>query len=400
MLITIFMIIKFSRAQNFCDLDTYCKNCLNCTNCYCNFYNGYCSYKKNEFNISREFLIDNIYCYVNFEEIGNICGESFINISDIKDYTKVINFNSTNIKNFTCYYYFYNEDLNNNFRIRIQKNGIYSPKFNTFFIIYDNYYDLKNETFSNVTVTDTYFEIEETNFSIIAFYLDFESSENIEQLSLIFNNYYNIPTIETFYPEILNTSLLVNLSLTYPILTNDTQPVFLIPTSMEVNVTDVLDPNQKANIISDKSSKGLLIGIIIGGISLVIVIIITVVLLKKRYVNKDRESSNISYITQGPTVSDMENTKKEIDILINQFQSGMFVKNKIKDYNNCTLCQDQFTENQIIIQTKCGHIFHRHCFRNYMYKDFRYSKKCPKCHNIFLSLENINEPKILYIENN
>ena len=55
--------------------------------------------------------------------------------------------------------------------------------------------------------------------------------------------------------------------------------------------------------------------------------------------------------------------------------------NKIKqvyDDKNCSICLDDFKDEDEVYQLKCSHVFHKSCFDEW----FKRSNKCPLCKNI------------------
>ena len=57
------------------------------------------------------------------------------------------------------------------------------------------------------------------------------------------------------------------------------------------------------------------------------------------------------------------------------------------DYNNCTICMEDFIDNKSkIITSKCGHIFHQKCFEKWVYKNI-ICPKCPNCNYFILGPE-------------
>lgn len=344
LILLLIIIFKTSKFQNYCDLYNYCNNCFYCgfnnNKCNCNFYNGYCfDGNSNQLIYYRDFLRNYDGCYSNEGDQLDICGESFISIKSGESSSR--NIYSTNNYNFFCYYSIskYNSDLANKLRVRIQrKENLYSA-FNVFFIIYDNNFKIKNETLSNIYVTDNYMEIIEDNCQIISMYLEFDNPLDILELSLSFFS-ENSEEIETTVPE---------------------------------TITQI-----KILSSSSSSSLGIFIGIAIGGIFFITIIVIIVIKIKK---NKKSEGKKLELM--------LEN-KFKVDNLLKKYKKNLYDKNLIKNCTKCIICDKDFIEySDIVITTNCVHTFHETCFKNGIYSNI-INPKCPKCYTSILDSKSEN----------
>jgi len=73
-----------------------------------------------------------------------------------------------------------------------------------------------------------------------------------------------------------------------------------------------------------------------------------------------------------------ENVKIVVpDNFLDNLKSDSFNKNKHL-LNNCTICLDNFEDNEKIILLECNHNFHKNCIEKWLKE---YSYKCPLCRN-------------------
>lgn len=70
---------------------------------------------------------------------------------------------------------------------------------------------------------------------------------------------------------------------------------------------------------------------------------------------------------------------EEVD-KISQIQEEKYdiLKFKKKNYiRECTICQEEFTEGEVLKKLNCNHYYHKHCIKDWLL----YNKKCPLCKN-------------------
>ena len=366
-LLIIYIIIDFSfgQTENYCDLSHYCNNCTICGSqngnyCSCNFYNSYCL---NEGSSRSRFLNDFILkydgCLTSNGNMENICGTSDISIESGE--SKTIRIQSTSQTDFVCYYNIKKSQNNDNkMVITIQKEGTQLPGFDLYLIRYNSNNQSVITTLSD-TVLSNNIEIEDSDCQKVSVYFDVENPQNIEKISL---NFLNKNEEESTTP------------------TTTTSPV-VIPRPSK----------------SSSSNKGLIYGLVIGGIALVIVIILGIVLaLKCR--NKDNKiiipnetnNNTINNNTSLPLnnypeyVKIMNGNKEKMD---NLFKTELLPKiynknNTTNDCYNCTICMEDYIDNKsVVVTTKCGHTFHQKCFKNWVYKNI-ICPKCPNCNYLIL----------------
>ena len=357
LLLLLILNIQLYKFQNYCDIYNNCDNCLYCgfnndNKCTCSLNNGYCFDEySNQLIYYRDFLLNYDGCYSNEGELLNICGESFFYINNGENH--IINLKSTSISNFVCNYRImkavYNP--NTNLKIRISRNGNLSPEFNLFLIVYDNNYNIKTETSSNVLITDSYLEIDEYNCQNISMYLEFKNSQYIEELSLTFFHGYS---------ELIDST-----------------------DSMEVTERTPTSQNPPLN----NSKTGLLIGIIIGGIAIVIEIIIIIILIYKKINKKKKEIIGIPDINYSlKDLKEMVEKKEKADKLLKELKKNVYNKKIIRD-SKCALCNENFIDTSIVITIECKHTFHEKCFNNFIKRDFN-CRRCPICNYLILGSDN------------
>ncbi len=72
-------------------------------------------------------------------------------------------------------------------------------------------------------------------------------------------------------------------------------------------------------------------------------------------------------------------TKGEIEVIIiyksQKIPSIKYNKLTYKNSDKCTICQFEFTENELLRKLSCGHLYHRSCVDEWLTKE----KKCPVC---------------------
>ena len=64
----------------------------------------------------------------------------------------------------------------------------------------------------------------------------------------------------------------------------------------------------------------------------------------------------------------MEKNKKLANNLLKEIKLEIYDKNII-NCTKCTICKEDFIDKlSRVVITKCGHIFHKHCLQNHIYK--------------------------------
>ena len=58
--------------------------------------------------------------------------------------------------------------------------------------------------------------------------------------------------------------------------------------------------------------------------------------------------------------------------------SQVYYKNNKFDNFECSICFDEFKENELLKQLRCKHIFHKECLSQWLLNE----KKCPICNKI------------------
>lgn len=397
-IIYIFLLIKLSTEedQNYCNLNINCNNCNYCgtTNkdyCSCNFYNGFCFNETSKLHkFSSNFLLNYDGCLTNNGNWENICGKSNIILEDGE--TKTINFESTNEKDFLCYYNFQKKENNDKLMgITIRRKGNQTSKFDIYYIkYYNNNNNNEVRIFSDKILNERdHYDFIEYNCDKISFYLDLEDPQNFDELSLLF--YYEDNRRNQGSTDIPPTSI--------PTIPNSTE-----------NIINILKPKS-----SSSSNTGLIIGLLVGGIALISGIILAVVLITKNIKrnkgnnilnNSSINSNNIDISTKKYSkYNDIKNTNtnKMDNLLKTELLPKKYHKNTVNndEYNKCTICQEDFIDNNsIIITTKCGHTFHHTCFKNWAYNNI-ICPKCPNCNDLILGpesnidLENFSIPSTM-----
>ena len=370
----IFYISSVLNQENICDLDHFCDNCTYCGNnnnyCSCNFFNIYCLNSDSSKKVSYDFLRNYDGCITSNNNKEDICGESDILLSN--DESKTITFPSTNSENILCYYNFRKSDLNNNkMSVILRKNGLEFPKFDLYYLTYNNNTLIRNGGISSSNARD-YLEIIQNNCNKYSIYLHIEDPEYLNELSM------------TFY-FIGDSS------------SETTTPTTTTPTSPRIR-----------NESSGSSHTGLIIGLIVGGVALVVGIVIAIILINNYRKKKSKKVITNSSINELTTNNynynefyNIINTNKEK--MDNLFKTELlpitYTKNNTANDNyKCTICMEDFVENSSsVLTTKCGHTFHYKCFKNWTYKNI-ICPKCPNCNYLILgpesdiNLENISVP--------
>ncbi len=77
--------------------------------------------------------------------------------------------------------------------------------------------------------------------------------------------------------------------------------------------------------------------------------------------------------------TDSENETINENEFNSNFQVFKYKKNELETETNvCSICIDEFQEEQEIIKLSCNHIFHYNCIKSYL---LNYNNKCPLCRN-------------------
>ena len=343
-----YIIITLSSEQQdiYCHESRKCNNCTICgsdTNdyCSCSFSNFYCLDDLNNLTMIPDFIVPYDGCLKNSNDLLNICGDSNIGL-DIGS-NETINFKSSSKSNFICYYSIRKIMNNNNdIKISVYKEGNEKIYFTMVFVIYYNYDQIRITTLSDMVTYSNFFWLNESKVEKISLFINILDGKDM-------NKIYISSAIEN-----------------YPI----------IKITYETN--------------SNKKTKGIIFGIIIGTVFIIIVIIIVVII--KRYTYKPKiiivnnsEKKPPIYIQQ------IKSNKLKVDDLFKkELTPKMFSKKDIiNDCYKCTICLEEFKDGKsIIVTTKCGHSFHFNCFKNWVYKNIL-SPKCPNCNHPIIDCPNI-----------
>ena len=349
----IYVIISYSFEQNqsYCNYNTDCSNCIICgtdTNnyCSCNFENTHC---KNESDNTFTFLPDFLASYdgcISNKNTLNICGESNININ-IGD-NKTIYFQSySDPKDVICYFNIKKTVNNNNdILITMRKSGNEKLLFNAYFIVYYNNEQMKISSFKTLLYYGNTYSINEEMVEKISLYVEILDGKNIDDLSISFS-IENKPIIKITY---------------------------------ENN--------------SNNKNRNLFLGITLGSIGFLIIVII-IACIVRCYRNKENAKLILVPVNNQKTPKNsleerINTNKKEMNHLLETelIPTKYYKKNIINDCYKCTICLEEFKENQsIIITTKCGHSFHYKCFKNWAFKNILFPK-CPNCNHPILKNQN------------
>lgn len=347
LLLNILIIISLEQNKNYCDLDHNCDNCLICGEdsnnyCSCNFYNTYCKTNNNSngYTVVSDFLYNYNDCINNNGNMENICGNSNLDID--LGINKTIKMKSSNNKNFFCYYNVKKINNNNNeINIKIKKETNDYIYFNIFFIVYYNNDKIKISSWINTLAKTNSIEIIEYEAQKISVYIDIPDGQNIDKISVIFGMEYK--TIKKIRYEV-NSS------------------------------------------VNEKIIYGILLAIL--GLVLILLIICLVLYCKNKKINNSKCSVNQNH--KNPTLEAIVNSNKEkIENLLKTDlrPKKYFKKNAVNNCFNCTICLEEFEEGiSIVVTTKCNHIFHYRCFKNWVYKNI-FIPKCPNCNISIINLD-------------
>ena len=133
----------------------------------------------------------------------------------------------------------------------------------------------------------------------------------------------------------------------------------------------------------------LIFGIILG-ILVLIVIILGIFLIKKCCFQKEIKDQILSNEMITSHISNMTQINKNKEEVNKLFKTELIPTKYIKsnsDNNKCTICQEDFKNDSSIITTKCKHIFHFGCFKNWVFNNI-ITPKCPNCNKPILEQNN------------
>ena len=144
--------------------------------------------------------------------------------------------------------------------------------------------------------------------------------------------------------------------------------------------------------INSSSKKILIIFGIILGVLVLVAIILTIFLIKKCCFQKpikEQITANELITSHMSNMLLMSKNKEEIDKLFKTelIPTKYFKSNQADDFNKCTICQEDYKNGSSIITTKCKHIFHFECFKNWVYNNITIPK-CPNCNKPILESDN------------
>ena len=74
----------------------------------------------------------------------------------------------------------------------------------------------------------------------------------------------------------------------------------------------------------------------------------------------------------------------------NRYKKIIFDEEK-EYYDSCTICLDDFDNNEKLLKLKCNHIYHEKCIKIW----FKNKSNCPNCNSSFSSDDNISPISIV-----
>ena len=95
---------------------------------------------------------------------------------------------------------------------------------------------------------------------------------------------------------------------------------------------------------------------------------------------KELYPNNNDQTTMDKIFNENKNNNKESNIVkdkIKKFPQIYYKKNEFDNFE-CFICIDEFKENELLKQLKCGHIFHKECLGQWLLKN----NNCPICNKI------------------
>lgn len=336
----------------FCDKTQYCSNCSLCGKdnnnyCSCNFNNAFCiDEENNNYKFISDFLFDYDGCMNNNNEFYEICGSSNINLEI--GIINTIQFSSKNEKDVLCYYNAKkSSNNNNNLLINIKKESSNYIDFSIFLVYYQNNENIKISSISNIRgKTPVYYNLSETHVEKVSLYISINDASNIGDLSI------------DFYVE----------------------------TNFITKISKEIDSNKIVKIVL----------IVIVSILGVLIIIIIILLIRKCKMKKNLEEK----MKKNNRLS-LSETKNKDKLIMNILQSNellpkIFYQNGIaSDHYKCTICLENFKDGvSVVTNTKCGHIFHFNCFKNWIEKNI-IKPKCPNCNKFILKQGEILDKNIV-----
>ena len=335
-----------NEKKNYCDKNQQCKDCQMCgkdTNnyCSCNFNNIYC-YDNHPGNITvlSDFLLNYDGCLSNNGMTEKICGVSDINLDSKNNNKAIIKFEKTYLMDFVCYYVI-NKLNNNTVIISIKKEGNEVIYFNLHLVIYYNFDQIKVSSKTKILGSSNNLEINELNVDKLSMYIDIEDASNLNKLSINISLGDNNIKIIKYYTD------------------------------------------------SNKTTKYIIYGVIIGVVAIIIIIIIICLIRrnkrKKRVIDYSVSAAPIN-ISQQSTLN--KSSKKIINDLFKKelIPKIYYRKDVTNDCYKCTICLEDFKEGlSKVVSTRCNHIFHFDCFKNWIYNNCDFPK-CPNCNNPILNI--------------
>jgi len=163
-----------------------------------------------------------------------------------------------------------------------------------------------------------------------------------------------------------------------------------IPESFQLNPFTIKIETEKNGI-----NLPLLIGLIVVLVVCAVTIIVVIIIINK-YKEKQEEAEILRLQEErNEELKKKIERQKEIKLKIeNLFVKGgeLEAKPYLKEYeqkygNNCTICLEQFVEEQSMINiTPCHHIFHKECLHKWLCDNLEHPK-CPNCNHILVEIE-------------
>ena len=163
-----------------------------------------------------------------------------------------------------------------------------------------------------------------------------------------------------------------------------------IPESFQLNPFTIKIESEKNGI-----NLPLLIGLIVVLVVCAATIIVVIIIINKYKENQEEAEILRLQEERNEELKKKIERQKEIKKKIeNLFANGgeLEAKKYIKEYeqkygNNCTICLEQFVEEQSIINlTPCHHIFHKECLHKWLCDNLEHPK-CPNCNHILVEIE-------------
>ena len=353
LLFFILIVISFEQTSNYCNINKNCNNCSICGKdnndyCSCNMDNMYCyNGEPGNYTSISNFLYSFDGCIIGNGDLEDVCGSSNINI-DIGT-NKTINFVSTSMGDYFCYYNVAKTKNNNNeIIISLKRDGNTPQALNMHLLVYDNNNKIRLSSYKNLLYSSNFFEIVELYAEKISVYIHIFNGNNMGNISISFS------IKGTIIKKIIYT------------------------TDSTIN-------------------KALIFGII-GGALFILLIIIIICLVKKYrrrrvpQIIETYSSNNLKARTPSYLEQVNKNTAEMKLLFRTELSPTKYNKQKaLNDCYNCTICLEDFKDQlDIIVTTKCKHSFHFNCFKNWVFKNIIFPK-CPNCNNPILNSDSINK---------